>query len=65
MKVYKLKFENEQQAIDFFESVKEGLIDVARVEEKIDLFEYDIIHANENIITIFEVTPTVIKHNFL
>ena len=63
MKVYKLKFESETQAIDFFESVKEGLIECVCVDFTEN--EYDMIHAKENIITIFEVTPTVIKHNFL
>ena len=63
MKVYKLKFENEQQAIDFFESVKEGLIECVCVDFAEN--EYDMIHENENIFTIFEVFPTLIKHNFL
>jgi hypothetical protein len=63
MKIYKLKFQTEQQAIDFFESVKEGLIEVAKADQL--EIEYDIIHTNENIISEFEVFPKIVKHNFL
>lgn len=63
MKVYKLKFESETQAIDFFESIKDGLIECVCVDYY--EIEYDMIHENENIVTEFEVTPTIIKHNFL
>jgi hypothetical protein len=63
MRIYKLKFESNEQALDFFESIKDGLIECVEVDNVEN--EFDIIHENENLITTFEVFPTIIKHNFL
>lgn len=62
---YKLKFETHEQAQEVFESVKDiwycepALVDYDKVE-------YDIILKKESeILNEFEVSPDVIKFNFL
>ena len=63
MRIYKLKFKSNEQALDFFESIKDGLIECVEVDNVEN--EFDIIHENEKLITTFEVFPHTIKHNFL
>lgn len=65
MKIYKLKFETLEQAIEILESVKDlwHSFPVQIPNDTNVLF--DIILSEESeILNEFEVTPTIIKHNF-
>jgi hypothetical protein len=64
MREYKLKFESNEQAVEILDSLIDKWESLPVIVDY-EKFEYDIILSEESeILTPFEVFPTIVKHKF-